>query len=553
MGFIGRVAVVFLVLLSWPGLALAQEKVALVVGNSSYAHVPKLTNPQNDAEDVAASLEGLGFEVDLVRDLGFDEMRRVLRDFSNKAVGAEMAVVFFAGHGMEISNTNYLLPVDARLKTDKDVDFEAVPLDLVMRSVEDAKGLKLVILDACRNNPFSASMRMTKASRSVGRGFARVEPQSGTLVSYAAKGGTTADDGRGRNSPFTKALLENLERPGLEINFLFRRVRDQVMKATNGRQEPFTYGSLTSERIFLRPPVGGSEPPVPGGGGGGGSVTPPPKPPQTTFNSAASNLCQRARDATLFANSPSSCERARRQWDIYQQLYPGGACAREAKLQISELQQNPACKVRVQPPSNPPAPPQNNAATKMCENARSMTQSANNCRGYKLAKQEWEIYKGSYPNGGCKTEADIRLRYLDLEISTACRAVQPQDNTATPTRPTTPSWEHTEPDPEPPQQVWALPNGQYRGARGYTSRGRPKPRSECLSSYRFNVTVNNGRIRFWSDGRTFSGSIDRSGNVSVSRSGISPRTRTPFNISGHYSNARMWSRYCRSGYFRIIQ
>ena len=120
----------------------------------------------------------------------------------------------------------------------------------------------------------------------------------------------------------------------------------------------------------------------------------------------------------------------------------------------------------------------------------------------------------------------LRLRSLDLETGSACGTSQPPNNTATPGTTTTPTWEHTEPEPEP-EPVWALANGQYRGARGYTSRGRPKPFSECLSSYHFNVTVNNGRIRFWSDGRTFSGTIDRSGTVTVTRRGISPRTRTP--------------------------
>ncbi|MEM7427812.1 MAG: caspase domain-containing protein [Pseudomonadota bacterium] len=541
-----RVTIAALMLLVYSGLASAQEKVALVVGNSTYAHVTQLTNPRNDASDVAQSFERLGFEVTLVNDLGFDAMRKVLRDFSNAAVGADMAVVFFAGHGMEIGNVNYLIPVDARLKTDKDVDFEAVPLDLVMRSVEDAKGLKLVILDACRNNPFSASMKMTSASRSVGRGFARVEPKSGTLVSYAAKGGTTADDGRGRNSPFTKALLEHIEQPGLEINFLFRKIRDQVLRDTSDRQEPFTYGSLTSERIFLKPPVDG----VPSDAQ---NSTPPatPEPPRgQTFNSAASNLCQRARDATLFANNPSSCQRAKRQWEIYKKLYPTGACSSEAELQIAELENNPACGAVEQAPQPPQPPAQNNAAIRMCENARSMTQGAKDCRSFKLAKQEWEIYKGSYPSGSCITEADIRIRYLDLEIGTACRAPQTPQNPPQQNGNNTPNWEHTEPEPEP--QPNALANGQYRGVRGYTSRGRPKPFSECLSSYHFNVTVNNGSIRFWSDGRTFRGTIDRSGNVNVTRSGISPRTRTPFNISGHYTNARMWSRYCKSGYFRIF-
>ena len=229
----------------------ASERVALVVGNSNYQHASSLTNPTNDAHDISVALKRLGFDVTRLNDMGFDAMRRALRDFSDQASHAEMAIIFYAGHGMEINKQNYLIPTDAELKTDRDVSFEAVPLDLVTEAVSGAKILKLVMLDACRNNPFAASMKMTNSSRSVGRGLARLEPTAGTLVTFAAKEGTEASDGKGRNSPYTKALLKHMETPGLEIQFLFREVRDLVMDQTDGQQQPFTYGSLGSNRIYL--------------------------------------------------------------------------------------------------------------------------------------------------------------------------------------------------------------------------------------------------------------------------------------------------------------
>lgn len=241
------------VLCVWAGPAKAAERVALVIGNADYAHTASLPNPRNDAADVAAVLKRLGFEVTAADDLGFDGMRRVLRSFARDASGAQLALIFYAGHGMEVNKQNYLVPVDARLETDRDIEYEAVALDLLTNAVSGAKELGLVMLDACRNNPFMASMKTTSSSRSVGRGLARIEPGAGTLVSYAAKEGTIADDGDGRNSPYTKALLELLEEPRLEINFLFRKVRDSVVKATRGRQEPYTYGSLPGRQIFLVP------------------------------------------------------------------------------------------------------------------------------------------------------------------------------------------------------------------------------------------------------------------------------------------------------------
>ena len=230
----------------------AAERVALVIGNATYAHAPRLANPLNDAGDVGVALARLGFEVTVIENAGYDTLRRGLRAFTRSAATAEIAVVFYAGHGIEVDGRNFLVPVDARLESDREVEFETVPLDLVSRGVEGASGLGLVILDACRDNPFAASMRRSGATRSIGRGLARVEPSGETLVAYAAKEGTVAADGSGRNSPYTAALLDHVEEPGLEVGLMFRKVRDSVLAATGGAQEPFTYGSLSSEGVYLK-------------------------------------------------------------------------------------------------------------------------------------------------------------------------------------------------------------------------------------------------------------------------------------------------------------
>jgi uncharacterized caspase-like protein len=230
-----------------------QKRVALVIGNSSYEHVARLPNPANDAVDVGAALARLGFNVRTVENQGRNALRDTLAEFSNDALGADVAVVYYAGHGMEVERQNYLIPVDARLETDLRIRFETIPLDDVMAALDGARGLRLVLLDACRNNPFAASMRMTTASRSIGRGLSRVEPVVGTLVSFAAKEGTTAADGGARNSPYAAALLAYVEQPGVEVNKLFRLVRDRVLTATGGQQEPYTYGSTPAADIYLKP------------------------------------------------------------------------------------------------------------------------------------------------------------------------------------------------------------------------------------------------------------------------------------------------------------
>ena len=253
-----------------PALA-APERVALVIGNAAYQHAPDLANPLNDAADVAAALERVGFSVTSLTDADEQGLEGGLQAFRRKASASKIAVVFYAGHGIEVDKHNYLVPVDAQLQSDGDVEYEAVPLDLVMRSVKGAKEFRLVVLDACRKNPFLASMRREAGStRSIGRGLARTEPTvGGTLLAYSAKEGTVAADGSGRNSPYTEALLRYLEEPGLEVGLMFRKVRDAVVESTGQAQEPFAYGSLSAKGAYFIPPVGLPPDPTdetPGGG-----------------------------------------------------------------------------------------------------------------------------------------------------------------------------------------------------------------------------------------------------------------------------------------------
>src|SRR2546421_1526880 len=235
--------------------ALAEKRVALVIGNSAYQKVAPLTNPANDARIVAAMLKQVGFDsVEARMDLKAADMRRALREFGNKTRDADVAVVYYAGHGIELDNTNYLIPVDAQLDTDTDVYDETFPLDRVLIAVEPARQLRLVILDACRDNPFAKTMKRTVASRAIGRGLAKVEPTGpNTIIAYAAKAGSTASDGDSKNSPFAAALIEHLPKPGLDLRRAFGFVRDEVLKNTGNKQEPYVYGSLGGDDVPLVP------------------------------------------------------------------------------------------------------------------------------------------------------------------------------------------------------------------------------------------------------------------------------------------------------------
>jgi uncharacterized caspase-like protein len=235
--------------------AVAERRVALIMGNSAYQKVPRLTNPTNDAAALTAMFKAAQFDaVDSKFDLSGTELRRTLREFAGKARDADIAVVYYAGHGIELDGNNFLVPVDAALETDSDVLDEAVSIERVLFAVEPAKRLRLVILDACRDNPFVKTMRRTVASRGIGRGLAKVEPMTpNTLIAFAAKAGSTASDGDSQNSPFATALVKHLARPGLDVRRAFGFVRDDVLKSTGNKQEPYVYGSLGGDDAPLVP------------------------------------------------------------------------------------------------------------------------------------------------------------------------------------------------------------------------------------------------------------------------------------------------------------
>ena len=243
------------------------SRVALVIGNGAYQKVPALPNPPRDAGDVTDALQQLGFNVTRLIDGDLAQMNQALIEFAAAAARADTAIVFYAGHGIEAGGQNWLIPVDAEIASDTDASKRAISLHQVQGLVEKTNGLGLVILDACRDNPFAMQVaaeaptatsggKPQTASRSISHGLAPTNPTGNVLIAFSAKDGTTAEDGTGRNSPFTTALLHHLGDSGLEVTFLFRIVRDEVMKATNNAQQPFVYGSLSKEAIYLKPPTG---------------------------------------------------------------------------------------------------------------------------------------------------------------------------------------------------------------------------------------------------------------------------------------------------------
>ncbi|PSO23872.1 caspase family protein [Bradyrhizobium sp. MOS002] len=293
--------------------AFADQRMALVMGNSAYQRAPKLANSANDANLMAETFKKAGFTVvDARNDLSAQDMRRTLRDFGAKARSADIAVIYYAGHGIEIDGNNYLVPVDAQLENDTDVYDETIGLDRVLVAIEPAKRLRLVILDACRDNPFSKNMKRTMASRAVARGLAKVEPSSpNTLVAFAAKAGLTALDGDGKNSPFATALAHHLATPGLDLRKAFGYVRDEVLQATTNRQEPFIYGSLGGDDVVLAPAAA--------------PTAPPPAPLASTDTSASRDYEFSERVGTVEA------------WDLYIATHPSGFYTDLAKVQRNKL------------------------------------------------------------------------------------------------------------------------------------------------------------------------------------------------------------------------
>jgi len=230
------------------GPASADRRVALVMGNSTYKHAVELPNPASDAEAMTDLLKTMGFEVVLGTNLGREAMVDKLSEFARTSGGADVALFFYAGHGMQLSGKNLLIPVDADLKSELDAKVRTIEIDSVLQdTMADAK-VKLVLLDACRDNPFATQIQAaTPKTRSVvvGSGLAEMRPGEGTLIAFATGPGQVAIDGEARHSPFTRALLSHLAEPGLEIRHALTRVRAQVADETRKQQLPWENTNLT--------------------------------------------------------------------------------------------------------------------------------------------------------------------------------------------------------------------------------------------------------------------------------------------------------------------
>jgi hypothetical protein len=316
--------------------AEAESRLALVIGNSDYRHTPPLANPAHDAELMAATLASVGFEVTKLIDADQATMKLALVEFGRKLRGSDaVGLFYYAGHGAQVRGENYLIPVDANITDEAEVPIAAVNVNEFLATMERAESrINIVILDACRNNPFIANQR------SATRGLARVEAPSGTYIAYATAPGQVAEDGSGGDSPYTKALATAITTPGIPIEQVFKKARSVVQAETDSKQTPWETSSITGDFFFV-PPTGSSAPP---------SEALAPAPPQPKADSGVE---------IAFWNSIKDGNN-REAYQSYLGQYPSGAFAALAKLKLKEIDQ--AAKPQVIPQATPaPSPPERSA------------------------------------------------------------------------------------------------------------------------------------------------------------------------------------------------
>ena len=316
----------------WPATANAQKRVALVIGNSAYQHSPKLDNPKNDATDMAAALKKLGFVVVEGFDLDKTGFDRKVRDFATALRGAAVGVLFYAGHGLQVGGTNYLMPIDAKGESAGALDFEMVRLDLLHRTMEREAQTNIIFLDACRDNPLARDLARSLGTRStdVGRGLAAVESGIGTLISFSTQPGNVALDGAGRNSPYAGALVRQLATANDDLSAMLIAVRNDVMKDTQRRQVPWEHSALTGRFYFGAPPL---------------AAPPPTSAPQPQLSEAerAWNLAKDTRSIAVL--------------EAFVSRYKDTFHADMARVRIDELKREQAAVAAPAPRSTPAAPP----------------------------------------------------------------------------------------------------------------------------------------------------------------------------------------------------
>ncbi|WP_420335177.1 caspase family protein [Roseibium sp.] len=242
----------FFIFLLFTIAAHAEKRVALVVGNGAYTWAGALENPVNDARKLGEALRNLDFEVHLEENLQRSGFQEAIRTFSSSLEGADVALFFYAGHGIQVAGENYLVPADANLQEESDINVELIAVKSLLKQMEGSAKTRIILLDACRNNPFTAGLARSMGTRSVevGQGLARVDSGPGTLIAYATEPGNVALDGTDGNSPFTKALLNHISTPNLDVARMLRRVRTDVIETTEGAQIPWENSSLVVDFTF---------------------------------------------------------------------------------------------------------------------------------------------------------------------------------------------------------------------------------------------------------------------------------------------------------------
>lgn len=306
--------------------AAEARKVALIIGNGDYANTSRLVNPANDIKIIAASAKQAGFDdVTIAADLAVNDFQKAMRDFRAKADGAEVAMVYYAGHGIEAQGKNWLIPTDAQLKSDLDLPYEAINLDRLMESVSGAQ-IRMVVLDSCRNNPFGRSWR--SGTRAVVNGLAGVEADD-VLVIFAAAPGQTAADGTSGNSPFATSLAKRLPQPDMPVQLLGGLIRDDVLRATAGSQRPFVSASITGTPVYLVP-----------------RTAPAAAPAASGDRSALEELLWKG----------ATAENSVRAFSAYLAEFPSGKFAGQATGNIDRLMKSPATAPATSIAAAAPAP-----------------------------------------------------------------------------------------------------------------------------------------------------------------------------------------------------
>jgi Caspase domain len=358
------------------GAAHAERRVALVVGNSAYEHAATLKNPQNDAREMIRKLEELDFEVVGGLDLDLADMKQRIREFASKLEGSDLALFYYAGHGLQVNGENYILPTDAQLKTQVDLEFESVSINLILRTMEQATKTNVVFLDACRDNPLAEKLARSMGTRSasVGRGLAKTSSGVGTLISFSTQPGNIAFDGEGKNSPFTSALLKHLGTPGQDITRDLVLVRREVLESTNGLQVPWENSSLTGE-IILKPIA-------------------PPKPVVVDKSESPNKNPQLEH---TYWDSIKAGENAA-YFENYLRRYPEGSFADIARLRIEEIR--------------------NKVASRKSAAEIAYWQSIENA----TQPEMFASYLSRYPKGIYAELADLKIRLLERQAEEAPRA-----------------------------------------------------------------------------------------------------------------------------------